>query len=325
MGEIDYLIFLKFYVIQKHERMEKNMENGKIYKYTNLINGMVYIGQTKQTLEQRDYKHQTQLEDNTYFHRALKKYGRKNFSLELIEDNIPFNELDKKEKYYIDYFDSFYTTGKGYNLTGGGQWGSGTQKLTIKQVNEIKDILKNSSTPFYIIGKNYNVSLYCISDINRGKSFIDETISYPIRKTPSLSFIDEQKIDIILDMICNTKMTQKEIAEATDVHEYTIGEINRGTNSWCPKNLDYPLRKAIQNNTYVNKITQKEVQEICYKLCFTNIRIEDIGKEYKIAKNTVGDISRGLTWKSITQQFKCPIRKNKLENQKIYESIYGIV
>ena len=112
------------------------IENGKIYKYTNLINGMVYIGQTKQTLEQRDYKHQIQLNDNTYFHRAIKKYGRNNFSLELVED---------------------------------------------------------------------------------------------------------------------------------------------------------------------------------------------IGKEYGIAKNTVGDISRGLTWKNITQQFKCPIRKNKLENQKIYQSIYGIV
>ena len=30
-------------------------------------------------------------------------------------------------------------------------------------------------------------------------------------------------------------------------------------------------------------------------------------------------------WGNITQQFKCPIRKNKLENQKIYQSIYGIV
>ena len=45
---------------EKHGRMAIFMiENGKIYKYTNLINGMVYIGQTKQTLEQRDYKHQT--------------------------------------------------------------------------------------------------------------------------------------------------------------------------------------------------------------------------------------------------------------------------
>lgn len=301
------------------------MENGKIYKYTNLINGMVYIGQTKQTLEQRDYKHQSQLNDNTYFHRAIKKYGRENFLLELVEDNIPFNKLDEKEKYYIDYFESFYVTGKGYNLTQGGQWGSGTQKLTIQQAKEIKELLKNSLLPFHIIGADYGVTLYCISDINRGKSFRDDSIEYPIRKSPSPSFIDETKINIILDMLCNTTMTQKEIAEATDVHEYTIGEINRGTNSWCPKNLNYPLRKPIQNNTYRNKITQKEVQEICYKLCFTNIKIEDIGKEYNIAKNTVGDISRGLTWKDITQQFKCPIRKNKIENQKIYESIYGIV
>ena len=72
------------------------MELGKIYKYTNLINGMVHIGQTKQTLEQRDYKHQMQLNDNTYFHRAIKKYGRNNFSLELVEDNIPLSELRER-------------------------------------------------------------------------------------------------------------------------------------------------------------------------------------------------------------------------------------
>lgn len=301
------------------------IENGKIYKYTNLINGMVYIGQTKQTLEQRDYKHQLQLNDNTYFHRAIKKYGRNNFSLELVEDNIPFDKLDEKEKYYIDYFESFYTTGKGYNLTQGGQWGSGAQKLTISQADEIKWSLTNTEHPFHIIGSDYGVTLYCISDINRGRSFVDDTIEYPIRKSPSRSYIDKSKINIILNMLLNTNMTQEEIGLATDVHAYTIGEINRGTNSWCPKDLSYPLRKPVQKNTFQNKITQKEVQEICYKLCFTNIKIEDIGKEYGIAKNTVGDISRGLTWKNITQQFKCPIRKNKLENQKIYQSIYGIV
>ena len=301
------------------------IENGKIYKYTNLINGMVYIGQTKQTLEQRDYKHITQLNDNTYFHRAIKKYGRNNFLLELIEDNIPFNELNEKEKYYINYFESFYTTGKGYNLTQGGQWSSGTQKLTASQVDEIKWRLKHSKQPFHEIGKDYGVTLYCISDINRGRTFIDKTINYPIRKSSTRSFIDEIKIDIILDMLLNTSMTQEEIALATDVRTYTVGEINRGKNSWCPKDLNYPLRKPIQLNTFQNKIGQKEVQEICYKLCFTNIGLKDIGKEYGIATNTVGDISRGLTWKNITQQFKCPIRKNKLENQKIYQSIYGIV
>ena len=301
------------------------MENGKIYKYTNFINGKIYIGQTKQTLEQRDYKHRTQLNDNTYFHRAIKKYGGKNFSLELIEDNIPFNELDKKEKYYISYFESFHTTGKGYNLTEGGQWGSGTQKITTLQSSYIKNLIQESTMTFAEIAFQFGVTIYCISDINRGKNFHDDDLHYPLRQAPKKSYIDEDKINIIINMLLNTNMTQDEIAVATDIHSYTVGEINRGANSWCPKDLNYPLRKPVQNNTYMNKINPKKVQEICYKLCFTNIKLEDIGKEYGIAKNTVGDISRGLSWKDITQQFKCPIRKNKLENQKIYQSIYGIV
>ena len=301
------------------------MENGKIYKYTNLINGMVYIGQTKQTLQQRDYKHQTQLNDNTYFHRALKKYGRENFSLELVEENIPFDKLDEKEKFYIDFFDSFYTTGKGYNLTQGGQWGSGTQKLTFSQVKKIRELILNTQMTLQEIANKYNVTIYCISDINRGKSFHDDTIKYPLRPSPQKSEIDDNKINIILDMIINTSMTWKEIALATNTNEYTIGAINNGKNSWCPSDLKYPLRKPNQKNTFNNKINEQIVKQICYKLCFTNITIENIGKEFGIAKNTVSDISRGLTWKNITQQFKCPIRKNKLENQKIYASIYGIV
>lgn len=301
------------------------MENGKIYKYTNLINGKIYIGQTKQTLEQRDYKHQTQLNDNTYFHRAMKKYGRDNFSLELIEDHIPFNQLNEKEKFYIDFFESFYTTGKGYNLTQGGQWGSGTQKITPSQAQDIKYLILNTTKSFQEIANKYCVTIYCISDINRGKSFYDECFIYPLRPAPQKSVIDDEKINIILDMIINTSMTWKEIALATNINEYTVGAINNGKSSWCPSDLKYPLRKSIQKNTFNNKITQQIVKQICYKLCFTNITIENIGKEFGIAKNTVGDISRGLTWKDITQQFKCPIRKNKIENQKIYKSIYGIV
>lgn len=301
------------------------INTGKIYKYTNLINGKTYIGQTKQSLEQRDYKHITQLNDNTYFHRAIKKYGRENFSLELVEDNIPLDLLNEKEIYYIDYFQSFYTTGKGYNLTQGGAWGSGTQKLTRTQAEEIKQIIINSTETFETIGQCYGVTLYAISDINRGKSFYDDKLKYPLRPAPKKSYLDENKINIIIDLFLNTDLSQEDIALITNINPYTAGEINRGKNSWCPKDLDYPLRKAVQNGTYQNKIGPKEVQEICYKLCFTNISLENIGKEYKIAKNTVGDISRGLTWKDITRQFICPIRKNKIENQKIYQSIYGIV
>ena len=61
------------------------MRTGLIYKFTNKINNKVYIGQTTQTIEQRTNKHLSQLDDNTYFHRALKKYGINNFDIEVIE------------------------------------------------------------------------------------------------------------------------------------------------------------------------------------------------------------------------------------------------
>lgn len=58
---------------------------GCIYLYTNKINGKQYIGQTIQPIQVRHYNH---LHQNNYFDRALKKYGRSNFTLEILEDNI---------------------------------------------------------------------------------------------------------------------------------------------------------------------------------------------------------------------------------------------
>lgn len=301
------------------------VENGKIYKYTNLINNKIYIGQTKSSLEQRDKKHLQQLDDGTYFHRAIKKYGRNNFSLELVEENIPYYLLDNREKYWIDYFDSFYTTGKGYNLTQGGQWGSGTQILTIKQADEIKNKIHNTNLSLSEIANSFNVSLSTVSDINTGRTFIDNNILYPIRKMPQKSILTQQKLEQIIQLLQTTNLSQESIGKKVGVLAYTVGEINRGRNSWCPKDLNYPIRKSVQKSTYQNILTPNKVQNICYDLCFTNMTLENIGKKYGVAKNTIGDISRGISWKNITHQFQCPIRKNKLENQKIYQSIYGIV
>ena len=46
---------------------------------------------------------------------------------------------------------------------------------------------------------------------------------------------------------------------------------------------------------------------------------------FNVKSSTIGEISRGITWKEISNQFKCPMTKNRKENQNIYNSIYGIV
>lgn len=301
------------------------MRTGMIYKFTNKINNKIYIGQTTQTLEQRVNKHLQQINDGTYFHRALKKYGIDNFEVEIIESSIPLIELDKREIYWIKHYDSYYLSNKGYNLTKGGQWGTSSQLLCGSAEDEIKELIKNSTLTFQQIGALFGVSLSCISDINRGKTFYEENINYPIRKTAQHTHLNSDIVNQILDALKNTNLSIINIGLKFGISDFTIGEINRGYNSWCPQNLQYPIRKGIQKNTYQNKLNINQVQEICYKLIFTSDTIENIAKQYNLGKNTIGDISRGITWQTITHQFKLPIRKNKIINQELYQKIYGIV
>ena len=55
---------------------------------------------------------------NTNLYQAMRKYGIENFSFEVIEECLP-EELNEREIYWIDYYDSFNKE-KGYNMTPGG-------------------------------------------------------------------------------------------------------------------------------------------------------------------------------------------------------------
>lgn len=325
MGGLNLTYLKIFYIIKENTEGQVMIEYGRIYKYTNLINKKVYIGQTKQSLKQRHKNHLSELNDNTYFHRAILKYGIENFKLELVEDNIPYDKLDEREKYWIQYYDSFYTSNKGYNLTQGGQWGSGTQILTRNQANQIQQEILNLNISFVDLANKYCVSTTCISDINTGRTFYNNHLKYPLRSGREHSDLNLKTFLKIVDMLQNTKETFEEIARINNVKVYTISIINRGLHSFCSKKYSYPLRIVEQKYTSNNILNKEQVIKIIYEICFSEKTLVDIGKQFHIAKNTIGDISRGITWKEITKQFKCPIRKNKLENQKIYQSIYGIV
>ena len=89
-----------------------------IYKVTNDINNKIYIGKTIQTIEERWWQHTTShINDNTKFHRAILKYGKEHFHIEIIEKDVKESELDERERYWINYFNSYEN---GYNSTLGG-------------------------------------------------------------------------------------------------------------------------------------------------------------------------------------------------------------
>lgn len=115
---------------------------GVIYKYTNKINGKVYIGQTtreksryNQHMESRTSNH-----ENSIFHNAIKKHGWDSFEYKVLfrincsnfQDLI--NTLDSKERVAIKYFNST-NNNYGYNLSSGGRSGYRTIGKPIFQIN----------------------------------------------------------------------------------------------------------------------------------------------------------------------------------------------
>ena len=97
---------------------------GVIYKITNLINGKIYIGQTRVTEPQRWQQHiwyanNAPEKDSVALCRAIKKYGKDNFKREILEEINDNEKLNEREIYYIMKYNS---TNKdiGYNIALGG-------------------------------------------------------------------------------------------------------------------------------------------------------------------------------------------------------------
>lgn len=92
-----------------------------VYLVTNRINGKQYVGKTVYTLRSRRFQHEhTALRmPSLFFHRALRKYGFKSFTWEVLFCGGKNLLLDRWEKYYIKLLET--KVPNGYNLTDGGE------------------------------------------------------------------------------------------------------------------------------------------------------------------------------------------------------------
>jgi group I intron endonuclease len=92
-----------------------------VYKITNKINGKIYIGQTTSTIQERWNSHccHSKHGRNALLGKAIRKYGKENFTIEQIDYAQSIEELNKKE---IEHISLSKSTDKniGYNLMSGG-------------------------------------------------------------------------------------------------------------------------------------------------------------------------------------------------------------
>lgn len=135
-----------------------------IYKTTNLINGKIYIGQ------QSYVKNKYYLGSGNIVKRAIKKYGKNNFKKEVIEYCKNQDELNDREIYWINAFDS---TNKeiGYNITlgGGGALGVKASKETKDKISKNHADVSGNKNPMF--GKTHTKEVReILRKVNTGKN-----------------------------------------------------------------------------------------------------------------------------------------------------------
>lgn len=121
--------------------IEKKEKLSGIYVIKNLINGKLYIGQSKNLAQRRDVHlslARNIKENSQPIHKAIAKYGHQNFvfySL-IAEKGLSKAQLDYWEKDLIKEFkkDGF----KLYNVAEGGKGGDLGEKVRQKNITEIK-------------------------------------------------------------------------------------------------------------------------------------------------------------------------------------------
>lgn len=189
---------------------------GFIYKITNTINGKSYIGQTIQNVKERFYQHCatkcSKAVSNMAIHRAIKKYGKSNFTVEVIEE-IDSANLNDRERYWIKYYNSY---NNGYNSTKGGQDGCKPFKDL-----DVESIIKeyNTGKSLRTLGTIFKVDKQTIKDL-----LVRNNINLRTTKTYKLSQKDRE--GIIKDL--SLGLSRKEIISKWHISKGYLSQLING-------------------------------------------------------------------------------------------------
>lgn len=146
---------------------------GYIYKTTNLINGKIYIGQKKSTI----FLGEKYLGSGIELVSAIKKYGKENFKVELIEELPTKKKLDEREIYWIDKYNS-RNKQIGYNIAEGGEGGDTLSQLSEEKLLACKQKMSKSHKGRIVSEKTRKK----LSEINKGKYYLTEEAKERVRQ-----------------------------------------------------------------------------------------------------------------------------------------------
>lgn len=219
-----------------------------IYKIFNKNNpDYVYVGQAvnihNRWLEHiraaQPDKYSTRGRDNyTDLHKAMRKDGIDNFTIEILEE-CNKDDLDKKEIEWIERLNSY---NNGFNMTKGGQCGSSGKgerhsqaKLAQKDVDKIYSLLENGYTVKQIHDMYNNISKSTISLINTGHIWKKDNYIYPISTLENCV------------RGSNNGRAQMDEQEVIEIRQYYV---------------NHSFQEVV--NKYINKYTYSNIRSVVY-------------------------------------------------------------
>lgn len=301
-----------------------------IYKYTNLLNGKIYVGQTNNPHLRRNGHRSSAFNSNDHsynsaFHNALRKYGEENFQFEIIEeisDELGREYLNKREKYWISELHSL-TTENGYNITTGGdgcrcgprsfeECCKLSKLLTPEGIAEIQKMLVDGFQFFEIQAKYPQIKDSFLSNINTGLNFYNEKLDYPLLKKHSKftkTVLDSIRQDII------KQLPYSQIMKKYNISLGYVSQINNGTR-FRDEHYSYPLaEKKCNDDSYI--------ESLYYDLLFSTQSSLALGKKYGKSKATITAINVGRNRHK--KGYLYPLRGHLNENQKIWATLHSTV
>lgn len=276
-----------------------------IYKITNKINNKIYIGQSinyEKRIKEHIYARKNEKKHlNQIIDIAIKKYGKENFSFEIIDKSESNEETDFLERKYIKEYDCLVP--KGYNLLKGGRKQQGSWNM--KEI-EIYDLNGNyiesceSASEYARINKKYFDA--SIRDCCNGivKRHYDKIFKWKNNDEKIIPYIKPQssrkKIVYQYDLQGNYVNEYESVTLASEkTNTRRIGIINCANGKqktannfqWTYIKKDkIEIRNDILNNSKLNKIYKIDDNGNILKVYETTIQaVLDMGferKKYKV-------------------------------------------
>lgn len=199
---------------------------GVIYRVTNQLDGMIYVGQTVRTIEERFRGH---IKADSYLGRAIRKYGAENFTIEVIEECDTREQLNEREIFWIATLNC--KVPNGYNLTDGGEGTVGCYPSDETRA-KLSVATSGENNPFF--GRHHTEeSLAKMSEAHRGNT---AWVGRQHRKESKAKMSAWRRTDTpfknLLAEMDKRQFTYKDLAELLGVARMTLPPKMRGTSAF---------------------------------------------------------------------------------------------